>query len=105
MTKGPAVLSTKLKSARGDHARTRAKQRGIPPLIEQWLDRYGEEDYDGHGGCRLYFSKRSIRTMERDFGREPLRKLDEWLDVYKVEDSRSGEVITVGRRYRHLLRR
>ena len=87
------------------HAQTRAQQRAIPPLIEQWLDEYGEEDYDGHGARRIFFSKRSIRKMERDFGHAPLRKLNEWLNVYKVEDSRSGQIITIGHRYRHLRRK
>lgn len=87
------------------HARARAQQRVIPPLINQWLDQYGEEDYDGHGGCRIYFSKASKRRMERDFGRAVLSKMRQWLDVYKVEDTRNGQVITMGRRFRHLRRR
>lgn len=87
------------------HAVARARQRGIPPLIEQWLDAYGQQDYDGNGARRVFFSKASIRQMERDFGRAPIQKLSEWLDVYKVEDSSSGYVITIGHRYRHLRRR
>ena len=87
------------------HALARARQRGIPPLIEQWLDTYGQEDYDGNGARRVFFSKASIRRMERDFGRAPVQKLSEWLDVYKVEDSSSGWVITIGHRHRHLRRR
>ena len=87
------------------HAQIRAQQRAIPPLIEQWLDAYGEEDYDGHGACRLFFSKASIRRMERDFGCAPVRKMSEWLNAYKVEDSQSGQIITIGRRYRHWRRK
>lgn len=87
------------------HATRRAKQRGIPPLIEYWLDEYGEEDYDGHGGCRIFFSKRSIRRMEQDFGRAPVRKMSEWHRAYKVIDSHDGHVITVGHRFRRLRRK
>lgn len=87
------------------HAAGRAKQRGIPPLIEEWLDKYGEQDYDGHGACRIFFSKKSIRRMERDFGRAPVRKMSEWLRAYKVEDSHDGNIITVGHRFQHLRRR
>lgn len=90
---------------RTGHAELRAQQRGIPPLIEHWLDQYGEEDYDGHGGCRVFFSKRSIRQMERDFGRAPVRKLAEWLDVYKVESSHGGQLITICHRYQRLWRK
>lgn len=49
------------------HARQRAKERCIPPLIDEWLDRFGEEVHDGNGAVKLYFSKRSIRAMERAF--------------------------------------
>jgi hypothetical protein len=31
------------------HAATRSQQRCVPPLIMQWLDQFGEEQYDGHG--------------------------------------------------------
>ena len=31
------------------HAATRAQQRGIPPLVDQLLDLYGQEEHDGHG--------------------------------------------------------
>jgi hypothetical protein len=81
------------------HAAVRQQQRCIPPLIDEWLDRFGEENYDGHGGVIRYFSKRSIRAMRRCFGREPLRRMADKLNAYKVEDSRSGSVLTIG--YRH----
>ena len=87
------------------HASTRAKQRGVPPLIDQWLSQFGEETYDGRGGVIRHFSRASIRDMERAFGRAPLRKLAEYLDAYKVEASRSGEPITTGRRYRRINRK
>lgn len=88
-----------------NHAQRRSQQRGVPPLIERWLDQYGEDEYDGHGGCRIYFSKRSVRQMERDFGRAPIRKMAEWLNVYKVESSRDGRIITIGRLYQHIRRK
>ena len=66
------------------HALARARQRGIPPLIEQWLDAYGQEDYDGNGARRVFFSKASIRRMERDFGRAPVQKLSEWLESTRL---------------------
>jgi hypothetical protein len=86
------------------HAAIRRQQRGIPPLIEQWLDQYGEEEYDGHGGIRRYFSRASIRTMEREFGRGPLSKLAEYLNSYKVSSSHDGQTITVGHRTKRIKR-
>ena len=31
------------------HASVRSQQRCIPPLIDQWLDLYGQEEYSGAG--------------------------------------------------------
>jgi len=82
------------------HAQIRAQQRGIPPFIDQLLDQYGHEEYDGHGGIVVYLDKRSIRQMERDMGKEPVRRLAECIrDVYKVRSSINGCTLTTG--YRH----
>lgn len=86
------------------HARKRAQQRGIPPLIDQFLDLYGHEHYDGHGGVILYLDKLSIRQMERDMGREPVRRMSEWLDAYKVKSSFDGNTITTGHRTKRIRR-
>lgn len=86
------------------HAQARAQQRGIPPMVDQWLDLYGQEEHDGHGAVILYLDKKSIRNMERDLGRRPVARSSEWLDAYKVKD-RDGRTITVGHRYRRLWRK
>jgi hypothetical protein len=39
------------------HAEVRAQQRGIPPMVDQLLDLYGQEEYDGHGAITLYLNK------------------------------------------------
>jgi lantibiotic modifying enzyme len=83
----------------------RAQQRCIPPLIDLWLDQFGEEQYDGHGGVVLFFSHTSIRAMERTFGRAPVRKLAEYLHTYKVASSIDGSTITVGHRTRRVRRK
>lgn len=86
------------------HAVTRAQQRGIPPLVDELLDRYGQEQHDGRGAVVLYLDKRSIRLMERDFGRRPVARLAEWLDAYKV-CSTDGQTITIGHRTRRIWRK
>lgn len=86
------------------HGRIRAQQRGVPPLIELWLLDYGEAVHDGHGGVNRFFSKRSVRMMERDFGREPLRCLRAFLDCYLVEAADSGATVTVGHRFSRIRR-
>lgn len=87
------------------HAAVRAQQHCIPSLVAQWLDQFGEEKHDGHGGVLLYFSRASIRAMERAFGWAQVRKLVEYFDVYKVESSHDGHVITIGHRTKRIKRR
>lgn len=43
------------------HAAIRSQQRGIPPLIMEWLDQFGEEYYDGHGAIIRRFTRTSRR--------------------------------------------
>ena len=82
-----------------NHATQRTQQRGIPPLISNWLLDYGDEVFDGHGGVIRYFSSSGIRKMERDIGKVPLKRLSEFLRCYLVESSNDGAIITVGKRY------
>lgn len=86
------------------HAMLRAQQRCIPPMVDQLLDLYGQEEYDGHGAVILYLNKKSIKNMERDLGRRPVSRLAEWFDAYKVK-STDGHTITVGHRTRRLRRK
>lgn len=81
------------------HATTRAQQRGIPPLIRNWLLEYGAETYDGRGGIVRHFTKESIRRLEREVGATPLSRLSEYMRCYLVESTEDGVVITVGKRY------
>jgi predicted SnoaL-like aldol condensation-catalyzing enzyme len=82
-----------------DHAQVRAQQRGVPPIIVDWLCQYGEQQYDGHGGVVRYFTERSKRSLERAVGKTVVRRLSEYLRCYVVESSHDGGVITVGKRY------
>lgn len=86
------------------HAFTRMQQRGIPPMVDQLLDLYGQEEHDVHGAIILYLNKNSIRNMERDLGRRPVSRLAEWFDAYKVKSS-DGLTITVGHRTCRLWRK
>jgi len=81
-----------------NHATIRAQQRCIPPLVDLWLDEFGEEAYDGHGYVRLYFSHRSVRKMERTFGHQPVCIFKRYLNAYKIESCADGATITVGHR-------
>ena len=81
-----------------EHASMRVKQRGIPPLIRNWLIYYGKANYDGHGAVIRYFNKDSIRKMEKALGREPIRRMSEFLRCYLVQ-STDGTIVTLGKRY------
>ena len=63
-----------------------------------WLNLFGEEGFDGRGGIRRYFSKRSRRAMERAFGSGPVRRMADYLDTYLVESVDDGTIVTVGHR-------
>ena len=87
------------------HSEVRAQQRGIPPLIDQCLDLYGHEEYDGHGSIVIYLDRNSIRHMERDMGRQPVALLSRWFDAYKVKSSSDGQTITIGHRTHRVFRK
>lgn len=80
------------------HAKVRMQQRAIPPFVEQLLDEFGEQQFDGHGGVICYFSKDSRRRMEQVMGRDPVRVLERYFDYIKVESSRDGTLITIAPR-------
>ncbi len=88
------------------HASIRQQQRGVPPLISDWLISYGDEQFDGRGGIIRFFSKQGIRRLEKDVGRDPIKRLSEFMRCYLVQSSKDGVVITQGKRYanRHILR-
>ncbi len=94
MTEEKAVLT--------GHASKRAQQRGLPPLIQDWLFRYGETQHQNGGSEILYFSKRSKERLRRDVGMQPLRKLEQYLDAYMIVAR--GQVLTIGHLYKRIRR-
>lgn len=78
------------------HYKQRLSQRCIPPVVDLWLNRFGKEEFDGHGGVRVYFNHQSVKKMEREFGRHFVRENAKYLNAYKVESSRDGCAITSG---------
>ncbi len=78
------------------HARQRQQQRAIPPIVEQWLDEFGERQYSGRGAVLEYFSSRSLRRMETHLGRHFLAENRKYLRAYRIVDSRGDTTITIG---------
>jgi hypothetical protein len=78
------------------HGLKRVRQRAIPPIVCQWLDEFGEEEFDRHGRIRRYFSHRSTRAMEQKYGRHFVRENRKYLDAFLVESVDDHTVITTG---------
>ena len=94
-----ARLGLNMQANRTLHATIRAQQRGIPPLIQNWLIDYGAEQFDGRGGVVRYFSNDCLRKMERELGKTPVKRMSEYMRCYLVQSSSDGGVITVGKRF------
>jgi hypothetical protein len=82
------------------HAEHRAQQRGVPPLVIDWLISFGQETFDGRGAIVRYFDQRAIRRLEREVGQAPVRRMSEFMRCYLVQSTGNGHVITVGKRHR-----
>ncbi len=95
-----------MKQTYTNHASLRSQQRGIPPLVSEWLLDFGDEAYDGHGGVVRYFTPKSVRKVEKAIGREPVRRMAEFLRCYLVQSSADGTILTIGKRHnnKHLPR-
>ncbi len=83
------------------HAVERQQQRGIPPLIMEWLTHYGTTCHDHHGAEILYFDKQSRKALARSVGDEVVSRLGGLLDTYAVVSS-DGAIITVGHRIKRI---
>jgi hypothetical protein len=79
------------------------QQRGVPPIIVEWLLQYGATIYDHHGGRIRYFDKRSRRRIRHEKGSAAVRRFHEYLDCYAVMAG-DDRVITVGHNYRRIKR-
>lgn len=64
---------------------------------------YGRETYDQSGAIVMHFAKKVMRQRERELGHVPVRRLSEYLHCYAIV-STSGEVTTVGKRFKRLNR-
>jgi hypothetical protein len=79
-----------------NHATKRLGQRCVPPIIEQWLDEFGDNQHDGNGAIKRYFSNSSIRRMQKVFGSQFVKYNRKWLNAYKVDSTADGSTITIG---------
>lgn len=85
------------------HASVRQQQRCIPPLIVDWLVRYGSRQQAASGASILFFDKVSRRRLAQDVGAPVLDALDSMLDAFLVQAA-DDAIITVGWRTKRVLR-
>lgn len=85
------------------HAQSRMQQRGLSPLLVDWLMQYGAIEHDHHGAQVYYFDKQSRKNLTQFIGKEIIDRLSSLLDAYLVV-SMDGVVITAGHRYKRITR-
>ena len=85
------------------HAQTRLQQRAIPPLIIQWLCRYGCRLQGMNGTTVCFFDRESRRSLASEVGHVVVRRLSDMMDAYLVLSGNS--IVTVGHRYKPLRRK
>jgi hypothetical protein len=81
------------------HAEIRCQQRGIPPLIVEWLLDFGTPVYN-HGAEIYRFDKKSKKAIKRYAGKRILSMLEQYMDAYLV--FADGRIITAGHRYKRI---
>ena len=86
-----------------NHAVARMQQRAISETTIDCLIEWGRKAYDHRGGVIRYFDKASRIQMLQHVGHERAKALENHLDAYVVV-STSGQVITVGHRYKRINR-
>ena len=84
------------------HAQIRCQQRGIPPLICEWLQQFGAE-VRAHGATKRFFDRESRKQLASAFGAEVVDRMGDLLNLYLVESE--SVVITAGVRTRRIRRR
>jgi hypothetical protein len=84
------------------HAQYRMRERGVPPLVVDWLLQFGQMHFDHRGGIIYFFDKHSRRRLEKAVGPRVVSHLSGYLNSYAVSSASDERLVTVGRRYRRL---
>jgi len=82
------------------HAQTRLQQRAIPPLIIEWLCKYGSRLQGMNGTTVCFFDRESRRSLASEVGHVVVRRLSDMMDTYLVLSGNS--IVTIGHRYKPL---
>lgn len=85
------------------HAQRRMQQRAIPPVLLDWLFKFGACAYDHHGAQIRYFDRAAKRRLAESVPAQEIAQLDQKLNAYLVE-STDGTVITMAYRNKRFRR-
>ena len=83
------------------HAKVRAQQRGINDGVERLLQAYGEVRPAPRGCVMRFFSKKSIKKLESEFGHFFVAKNHENLRSYLIESREDHVIVTIGKLYQN----
>jgi hypothetical protein len=81
------------------HSRERLRQRGISPLLLEWLLMFGERKLTNHAEV-VYFTKASRGRLRKYIGARSMSKFESELDLYAVIID--GQIVTAGHRTKRL---
>ena len=84
------------------HAHVRCQQRGVQPLIRQWLIDYGAEEKTPDGCVKRFFDQSSRRRLAADFGPKVVDRMGDLMSSYLVETG--SVIVTAGVRTRRFHR-
>ena len=82
---------------RTKHAEIRARQRGIPRVVLDWLIHYGTPHHDHRRGVVFYFDSRSRAALRNIVDRQTFARHSGHLNCYAVVGA-NGDIITAGHR-------
>jgi hypothetical protein len=85
------------------HTKTGSRKHSIPPLIIDWLRKYGCRLQGINGTTICFFDRESRRSLAAEVGQVIVRRLTDMLDAYVVLSGDS--IVSVGHRYKPLTRK
>lgn len=86
------------------HFNKRQRQRGITEFMKNMLYRYGETQFNNDGTVLYYFSKRSKKLAAYESRESLAPHLAKLFRLYLIETT-AGIGITIGWRFKHIIRK
>jgi hypothetical protein len=77
------------------HAKERAAQRTIPPMVAEIIIEYGDSRDAGDGALKYTLTKRSMRELRQRAGREITKALDSYRSQNAYVVANRGRIITL----------